>query len=968
MAIANELGRWGLIDIETSGIDAGYDKMIDVGFLQFDGLKLVRTYESLVRFDGELPHIIQKLTGITAGMLRRAPQWSKVEPEVCELYGHQLIAHNADFEASFLDETFAALKQVDQRKPHQWQDSLFYLALIFPQRSSYKLENFIVDWELAEREEHRGLADARDLLKVLLLATYYAQKDGALNQLLQETARRLGFESMWFYRFLTLSPTDLEELALQIDFNLSAAYERVFVPVSLAPEVELIQHDDLKFDGECIKKIFRAEKELKKIFPHYVYRAAQEELALRTGQSFKNSINALVQAPTGTGKTIGYLVPAALFSLQEQKQVLVATGTKTLQHQCMTKDVPQLRKVLGLDPEHLNIKRLIGCSNHLCELVFRKNNEENALLQTPDFAARFSEFFFEMVFFYNSRVSSEDKVLRADLPYLFKMKFEAFAAQERELAVDFRSCIGNRCAFKADCSYWTGLREAREADIVLGNHALMYSWPNSFARPAHIVVDEAHKIEEETTRAFSQEVDQEILANLIKSLQHAQGIGSLYYLLGQFESERGASTATIKALGEKTQQTLSMLEDHTVGLPDLIERYFKKNARRYTDQFWNELPMVGGKAANDTLAISIFNHFDSINNILLHYHDQLQPYLLMWDIKELPNDGESQAFNRFVAFMGQIEDLLSAFKIILKQQEGFAHSLRFHERYGYILRAAPIDVGRVVHDQLLQTSSSVVFTSATLGNASGDMGARGVEWATGYAYLDPTERFKQGFFLPAPYDYKKRTRVFLCDDVPRLYEDRFVPSVLRDIVALIRDLGGRSLLLFSARTRFDSACEFLLRELHAEIPVFIQGMGNNVVAEFRSSKSGILVGMESFGEGIDVPGDSLQFVFIDKVPDLRKELVIDMRQDFYEAQIGNAFIDYYLAHRTRSLQQKLGRLLRTENDFGGVIIVDQRVKSWKGRTLKSLFKLMEPYQIRRINLVEACDSIRDFVVAGERRE
>lgn len=959
MATAEHLGRWALIDIETSGVDAGFDKIIDVGFLQFEGSKLVRTYESLVRFDGELPHIIQKLTGITPGMVKHAPLWSKVEPEVCDLYGHHLVAHNADFEKAFLGEYFDKIDDGEERE--HWQDSLYYLALLFPERSSYKLENFIVDWGLAEKEEHRGLADSRDLLKVLLVATYHARKDAERFQALMAAARRLNFDQEWFHTFFQLDVIDLKDIAEQIDFDLEAAYNNAFKPAEQLESNEFTPRYTFSFDGERIKEIFRGEERLREIFPGYLYRPAQEELSLRVGQCFKNNVHALVQAPTGTGKTVGYLLPSALFSLSEKKQVLVSTGTKTLQHQCMSKDVPQLRKILGLAEDRLKIKRLVGSNNHLCELMYRQENDGAELLRDQDFPSRFSEFFFDMVFFHNSRASGEEKILRADLPYVFKIKFEAFATKERELAVDFRACAGNKCPFKTECSYLSGIREARDADIVVGNHALMFSWPKGFPRPSYIVVDEAHKIEEETTRAFSHEVDEEAVSSLMKNLQHGQGIGSLYYLLAQFEAEHGASTPKINSVRESTQQTFVMLQDHVLGLRDLVERYFKKTASRYTDQFWNELPMVGGKIAADTLGISIFNHLDSIKNILLHYNDILLPYSLMWESKDMENDNQAQAFTRFEAFVGQIQDILGALDTIVNHKDGYAHSMRFHERYGYVFSAAPIDVGRAVHDNLLQTSSGVVFTSATLGNAKGDMGAKGMEWATGYSYLETDRRFKQGFFLPAPYDYENKTRVFLCDDVPKLFEAGFVPTVLREIIPLIRDLGGRSLLLFSAKTRFETACELLLSEFDGELPVFIQGMGNNVVDEFKRAPNGILVGMESFGEGIDIPGDSLQFVFIDKIPDLRKELVIDKRQDFYESGLGNAFTDYYLAHRTRSLHQKLGRLLRTENDFGGVIIVDQRVKTWKGRTMQTLLKLMEPYKIRRTNLKEACESVREFV-------
>lgn len=959
MASGESLGRWALIDIETSGIDPGYDEIIDIGFLQFEGAKLVRTYESLVRYDQEVPHIIKKLTGITTDMVKLAPTWSKVEPEVMDLFGHQLIAHNSDFEKSFLDKDFSKLSAHGDRE--QWLDSIYFLAVLYPDRSSYKLENFIIDWQLAEKEEHRGLADSRDLLKVILLAVYHARKDPERFQAVLAGALKYNFEKNWFYKFLSLELNDLKGIAEAIDFDLDSAFELAFKSAAPIEANDFTPRYDFSFDGDRIKEVFRGEDRLREIFPGYIYRPAQEELSLRVGQCFKNSVHALVQAPTGTGKTVGYLVPSALFSLAEKKQVLISTGTKTLQHQCMSKDVPQLRKILGLSEDKLKIKRLVGSNNHLCELLFRQDDDDS-LLKEQDFQSRFTNFYFEMVFFYNSRVTGDDKILRADLPYMFKIKFEKFASKEKELAVDFRACAGSKCPFKTECSYLGGLREAREADIVVGNHALMFSWPRGFPRPAHIVVDEAHKIEEETTRAFTHEVDEDAMSSLMKNLQNGQGTGSLYYLLAQFEAEHGSSTPKINAIRESSQQTMVMLQDHTLGLRDLVERYFKKTSSRFTDQFWNELPMVGGRTQSDVLGISIFNHLDSVKNILAHFNDVLLPYSLMWESKDMENDNQAQAFTRFESFVGQVQDILGALDTIISHKEGYAHSMRFHDRYGYIFSAAPIDVGRAVHDNLLQTSAAVVFTSATLGNAKGDMGAKGVEWATGYSYLESDRRFKQGFFLPAPYDYENRTRVFLCDDVPKLYEPGFVPTVLKDIIPLIRDLGGRSLLLFSAKARFDIACELLLKSFDGEIPVFVQGMGNNVVDEFKRAPSGILVGMESFGEGIDIPGEALLFVFVDKIPDLRKDLVIDKRQDFYEAGLGNAFTDYYLAHRTRSLHQKLGRLLRTESDFGGVIVVDSRVKGWKGRTMQTLLKLMEPYKIRRTNIKEACESIKEFVL------
>lgn len=960
----SKLGRWAVIDIETTGISPVNDSIIDIGFLEFDGTELVKKFDSLVRHEGKLSYFIQKLTSIKPKQLKKAPPWEEVELEVQELYGANLIAHNSDFEKNFLEASFDELGPDAQGAVREsYHDSMLYLSLLYPERASLKLEGFITEWGLADKELHRGFQDSLDLLKVLLLGTYMVKCDAQKSMFYSNLFKKYTEENWWYVKFFMQETADLFTIAETIDFDLSGARQS-FLDKQIVEE-ELAKEDNyaapsLVFSGENIKSILRDEMEISKKLPFYRYRESQEELALRTGQSFKNKIHSLVQAPTGTGKTLGYLLPSALFSLQEGQQVLVATGTKTLQHQALTKDVPQIRAMLKLNETDLKVKRLIGSGNHLCELLFREGVKEDLLFSTRDFDSKFTDMYFEAVFSFNITASYEDKILRDTLPYALKRRFKTFTQKDQDVAVDFRSCTGHKCPFKQDCSYLTGLKEAKDADIIIGNHSLMFSWPRAFARPSFIVVDEAHKMEDETTSSFSLEVAQNDLENFVRNLQSLQGIGSLFFLLAQFEEEEGASTDKINSLREKTLAAHQMLDDHLKPLPDLVELYFKKRPR-YTSLFWNEVPMVGRTQNEETTGIGVFNHLDSIRHILKNYANDLLPFTTLWEVSSLSDDNQIIALTRFETFWGQLEDFVNALEVILDKKEGFSHSLKFHESDGYKVLAAPIDVGRVLHDKLLETSASVVYTSATLGNGHGDRGTRGIEWSTGYSYLEPEKRFKTGFYLPSVYDYAEKTKVFLCDDTLPFYDNHFVEETLRPVVDLIRDLEGRSLLLFSARKRFETAREILLKEFEGELPLFIQGMGAHVVDDFKKSGAGVLLGMESFGEGIDIPGQALQFVFIDKIPDLRMDKVINDRREFYEANLGNEFTDYYLAHRTRGLHQKLGRLLRTESDIGGVIIVDSRIKKWKGNTMLKLIKLMEPYQIKRSGINDACAGVKEFI-------
>ena len=289
----------------------------------------------------------------------------------------------------------------------------------------------------------------------------------------------------------------------------------------------------------------------------------------------------------------------------------------------------------------------------------------------------------------------------------------------------------------------------------------------------------------------------------------------------------------IEDIKDLVQDVAGGLEEHLDSLPECIETWFKKRPR-YTEEYWNEVPMPK-KDANESLQLFIYKSFESVLILLQELLGVLLPHLSRFEENSSLKDEELIAFTRFRAFVGTLEDLVSALQISLSGGEKHAHSLRFHQKRGFLVSSAPIDVGQVVHDQLLETSSSVIFTSATLGNTGGDFGSKGVEWATGYSYLNPEKRFRGGLFLPPSYDYEKKMRVFLCDDVPPLFMDSFVPETLGQVTDLIEELGGRTLLLYGARKRFEVAREILLKKFEGKIPVFVQGMGSNVVENFKSS-------------------------------------------------------------------------------------------------------------------------------------
>jgi ATP-dependent DNA helicase DinG len=946
------LGSWAVIDIETTGINPSTDEIIDLGFLQFEDTKLVRTFSSLVRPTNQVSSFITKLTGITNDQLKKAPLWSSVEVDLMSLESHHLLAHNANFEESFLKRYFDKIQQPNGRETYQ--DSLFYLALLFPEANALNLEFFINMLGISEKEEHRGLADSRDLLKTLLISTYLTHLDKEFRLKLMEVFAE--FPDDFFYKnFFMLTSDELINIADNIDYPLVEAVKRYnLIQKSPAISVDHPTKFSKEFSGENIEIILRDENEIKSIAPHYKHREAQEKLAVRVGRAFKNKIHALIQAPTGTGKTMGYLLPSFLFSLNENEVCLVATGTKTLQDQALAKDVPQMKRLLNLG-EEAKVVKLVGSSNHLCELLFRE--EENSNTFISPFSEIFSKAYLEMFFFYNSRVGYERKLTREQIPYILKKLSPELSEKDSALAVDYRACAGQNCPMANQCSYIQGLREAKEAKLIIGNHALMMNWPRSIPRPQYIVVDEAHRLEHEATKAYSLEVQHKYLDSFLKNFP--QGMGSLIYLLSNSEDEFSVEN-TVQTLREQTQFNLKMLRDHFEAMPDVVESWFKK-LPQYSPAYSNELPFPKKGELKDSLAASILNHIESLHFIFESLYQLYMPHMSRWENREFKNEPQKlKALTVFETNFSVLEKLLNSFKHYLDNPSDWCTILKFSEMEGYSIESSPIDVGKKIHDELLMMSSSVVFTSATLGNAAGDSGVQGVEWMTGYSYLSPEKRFKSGLYLDAVYDYKNNSKVYLCSDTRNISDPLFVPDLLKEVMPLIKRLGGKTLLLFSSRLRFEMASDIVLREFEGKIPVYVQGLGKNVVEEFKKENGAILIGMESFGEGIDIPGEKLSFIVVDKIPDVRQDLVIQRRRDFFEFKFGNEFNDYFLAHRTRSLHQKFGRLLRSENDHGAILLVDNRVKKWKGNTLKTFQKLMEPYQIISSALPKACEDIAEY--------
>lgn len=929
------LGKWAILDLETTGLDASYEHIIDVGYLQFDGLKLIRSYSSLVKTDRQLSQFLQELTGITPEMVAKAPEWKVVKQDLRELEGHTLIAHNAQFEGQFLLPTFEELKVSSQASEIDglFTDTIPFFALLNPGRSSLNLESFILEHQIADKEMHRGLEDSIDLLKVMI-----AECEKLLDSPYQERIREIiknKLPSYWFLNFLNLNREELTCLRNEINF----------------PKIEKSTTEEKKenyiferkpFSAEGIKQNFTQMKEL-----GFDPRASQEEMALKVGQSFKNKIHSLIQAPTGTGKTLGYLLPSAIFSIENREQVLVATGTKSLQTQALDKDVPLLRKILEWPSSEFKVTKMIGSSNHYCELKFYDFiSKGDFFFDDHPFWARYFEVYMDLLFYYNEKKSYEAMLTRENFPYVLKKISKAIGSWESRVALDYRNCLGQRCPYKDRCSYYHGIKSAKESHLILGNHALLMHWPKNIPKPAKIIVDEAHRLENELTEIASLLITEEQLVGFLKILQLGQGMGALYYLLDDFPQKEGI----ISGLRDDHKRFESVFAENIHPLSTLIRSIFLKNTR-FSEMYWNEVLFSSIQSFQDESKVALINSLQDLSNAVRFFYERLLKFHSIFIPDELSEES-LLAFSRFDQMFSQLSDIYLAFQLLFEKDEKYCRVIRYSVENGFELKISPIDIGEVANKEIFTPADSVIMASATLTSMDGKYGRVLTEWQTGYHLIDQARRFKTPLILPPVFDYKGQADVFLLSEVPYLNDSSFVPTVIDILVPMIRQISGRSLLLFSSKVRFEQARELLMSIFHHELKVFSQGLGANVVEEFRRSNHSILIGMDSFGEGVDLPGEIVQFLYIDKVPDLRMDLVIEARREFFQKKFGNEFQDYFMMTRVRLLLQKLGRLVRTSSDKGVILVTDSRVGKWKNETWKQFQEMLTPYQITKIKAGE----------------
>jgi predicted DnaQ family exonuclease/DinG family helicase len=869
------------LDLETTGLDPERDRVIEVGAVVFTHDAVGARLERLTDPGRAVPDAVLRLTGITPEDLAGAPAAETVMNELAGMLpGRQAVGHGARLDVDFL---VAAGRWPPEQ---EILDTLDIARILMPGAPSHSLPVLATELGLAQPRPHRALDDADATRQLFLrLRDVTSSLDDRLKEAMLALVAPYGWAiASFFAEALTARPPD----------------PPLPRPARAAADEATRRGREIEDDSPAaLVGLLAPGGALAAALPGYEHREAQLQMLLAVAQIMRRGGRLVVEAGTGTGKSLAYLVPALARAVGRGERVVVSTHTHTLQEQLMGKDIPSLREWLPWDFEACLLK---GRSNYVSLRRWRR------YLLEPCRDAEELKFKLKILVWLQGTETGDRAELR------LQGTEESYWAR---IASDPLDCVGLRCT-EADCFVHRARAEAERADLVVVNHALLLADASTGGSliPAyeHLVVDEAHHLEDSATQSLRCDVDGPAVEGLLRRLAHeseGRRLGLLPAMRLQPYLGESADTlveaeactlaaaprcaAFFQAAAEWTRRQLpdeGMRRDEAVRLvPEHRER-----------EDWEGLAAL---AADAVVALAALD--GQARRALSLSREWLGGQHPDQDVREL---------EIIRGRLAEAADLID--RAFQRPDPNRVYWMSVPGRTGVLLlRSAPLEIGPMLRERVFADLSSVVMTSASLAVAgSFDYFCSRVGLGAEVETL----------LLASPFDYLLQALVCLPTDVPDPQSEEFEVAVEEIVADVASRLNGRTLALFTSHHQLRNVYAGLKHRRDLD-EVLILGQGidgqrRHVLRAFEENDRPLLLGTSSFWEGIDVPGDRLSCVVIVRLPfQVPTEPVFAARAE----RLRDPFLQYALPQAALRLKQGFGRLIRRHDDRGAVVILDNRV-------------------------------------------
>ncbi|UTR14662.1 ATP-dependent DNA helicase DinG [Salipaludibacillus sp. LMS25] len=903
--------RFVVLDVETTGVSFSKgDRIIQLAYSVVENGEITDNYATYLNPNRTIPPFIKTLTNITDEHVTHAPTFATIAPVLLQaLEGAYFVAHNVEFDLNFINDELIHAGYTPFQGP--LLDTVELARIAFPTEDSFRLSELSERFNMTHTTPHRADSDATAtaLLLMEIFETFDMLPLLTLQQLEKLSPALKSDLGAWLSELIakkTTQPHFIEEvesyrgLALKNHGLTDEQQQHDEDSCEVIPTVDTLLHQTLTDEMGMSDKM-----------PAYELREGQIDMIRFIDDVFKEDSIGLIEAGTGTGKTLGYLIPAAIFAKTSNEQVVISTETIQLQDQLLKNELPTLKKLL---PFSIKTALLKGRSHYLCLQKF-----ENLLLKDP--------------------MPSYDRTLSKAQILVWLTITDTGDVEELnlasgntrfwyEIASDAKSCANPSCPWFTRCYYQRAKKKSKQADLIITNHSLLFTDMVAdhqvIPKYATLIVDEAHHLEETATRQLGEKLDYLTITQVLNDVASRDKVEwlpeSIAKLAPDYMREKAENITRVSTEFKQEWNDLFIQMNHYVtrGTAGKNETGRLSKIIAPSDEKWLKVRETAARCEH------------LFKSLLITAHDIVQKVDDVFEQEEIhPTNEQRREREWLLSILYQIESQYVAFNhVILQQQENEVYWLEVETRgpkQSISIQSSPISVAERLADDFFTYKKRVILTSATLtvNNKFNYMIQRlGLE--------DFPVKTKQ---VASPFSWSDQVALMVPDDMPLIQdagEDAYIEAASLQIYRTAQVTKGKMLVLFTSYDMLKRTYALLKNMLDESFMIVAQGIHtksrSKLTKNFQQFEQSILLGTSSFWEGVDIPGTDLSCILMARLPfSPPNDPVFKKRSDLLKEQGDSPFMKLALPQAVIRFKQGFGRLIRRSTDKGVVIVLDRRL-------------------------------------------